>query len=241
LPASWSILPAPRAKCQGTVTGSPGSLVTSASRRAAPPAATTTLRVHALAAGGTSPATMPFVPHARPASCSKPVTSPPPFPWRRSSGRSRRRAEVAGHLWERGWAESNAGNFSIDVTGDLPSWLPATDGYPAGSAPEPYPELAGRAFWVSAAGSRMRDLGARTAGELWPDPDRQRRRHVRRRLGAALVPAYLGAAHPPRRARGAQAPRCRRPRRPAHPPTELIALTHLPALTQERSAGCCGR
>ncbi len=25
-------------------------------------------------------------------------------------------AEVSGYMWERGWAERNAGNFTVDVT-----------------------------------------------------------------------------------------------------------------------------
>jgi rhamnulose-1-phosphate aldolase len=143
-------------------------------------------------------------------------------------------AEVAGHLWERGWAERNAGNFSIDVTGDLPSWLPAGDSYPAGSAPVPFPELAGRALWVSATGSRMRDLArapqeycgliriasdGATYGVAWgPSSFRP----------TSELATHL-AVHAALRRRGATA------RAVLHShPTELIALTHLPALTQER-------
>ena len=29
-------------------------------------------------------------------------------------------ADVAGYMWERGWAERNAGNFTVDVTNLLP-------------------------------------------------------------------------------------------------------------------------
>ena len=143
-------------------------------------------------------------------------------------------AEVAAHLWERGWAECNAGNFSIDVTGELPSWLPATDTYPTGSSPLPYPELAGRALWVSAAGSRMRDLArapqeccgliriasdGATFGVAWgPSSFRP----------TSELATHL-AVHAALRRRGATA------RAVLHShPTELIALTHLPALTQER-------
>ena len=43
-------------------------------------------------------------------------------------------AEVAGYLWERGWAERNGGNISVNVTGlcaDAVCELPALDGpYP---------------------------------------------------------------------------------------------------------------
>jgi rhamnulose-1-phosphate aldolase len=66
-------------------------------------------------------------------------------------------AGVAQLLWERGWAERNAGNLSYDVTGmDVPggpeTGAPAT---PLGTA---FPELAGRQLLVTAAGSRMRDV-----------------------------------------------------------------------------------
>ena len=53
-------------------------------------------------------------------------------------------AEVAGYLWERGWAERNGGNISVNVTGlcaDAVCELPALDGpYPL---PKPVPHIAG--------------------------------------------------------------------------------------------------
>jgi rhamnulose-1-phosphate aldolase len=73
-------------------------------------------------------------------------------------------AEVAGLLWEKGWAERNAGNLSFDVT-DLVS---AADGAGASVSatqlPRPFPELGGRRILVTAAGSRMREIAQ--------DPDR---------------------------------------------------------------------
>ena len=67
-------------------------------------------------------------------------------------------AEVAGILWDRGWAESNAGNITADVTGEY-------IGTPAASAkeralpfPRPYGMLAGRSYLVTGTGRRMRDL-----------------------------------------------------------------------------------
>jgi rhamnulose-1-phosphate aldolase len=72
-------------------------------------------------------------------------------------------AEVAQLLWERGWAERNAGNISCDVTDIFPA-----DG--AGDAPltplgAAFPELSGRCLLVTAAGSRMRDVAL--APEAW--------------------------------------------------------------------------
>lgn len=59
-------------------------------------------------------------------------------------------------LWERGWAERNAGNLSCDVTDVLPPGLAEGASLtPLGTA---YPELAGRHLLVTGAGSRMRDV-----------------------------------------------------------------------------------
>jgi len=162
------------------------------------------------------------------------VSGPPPLSVAALERAIAQAAEVAGHLWERGWAERNAGNFSIDVTGELPSWLPPTDPYPAGSSPRPYPELAGRALWVSATGSRMRDVAraphehcgiiriasdGATFGVAWGPPGF---------APTSELPTHL-AVHATLRRRGAG----ERAVLHSHP-TELIALTHLPALTEER-------
>ncbi len=64
-------------------------------------------------------------------------------------------AEVAGLLDARGWAEKNAGNISLDLTKDLPiefneeEWV---------SLPKSYPELSNHSFYITATGSRMRQL-----------------------------------------------------------------------------------
>lgn len=65
--------------------------------------------------------------------------------------------ETAGLLWQKGWAEANAGNLSCDVTDIVPASLATGAGgaTPFGAV---FPELAGRRLLVTAAGSRMRDL-----------------------------------------------------------------------------------
>jgi rhamnulose-1-phosphate aldolase len=65
-------------------------------------------------------------------------------------------AEVAGHLWDLGWAEASAGNISADVT-SLLKVLP-TRGRIGSNLAAPLPALAGRRFLVTATGSRFREF-----------------------------------------------------------------------------------
>jgi rhamnulose-1-phosphate aldolase len=69
-------------------------------------------------------------------------------------------AEIAGYLWEKGWAERNAGNISVNVTGLFPEKEIA---FLKRSPPEklPFavrPSLEGQVFMVTCKDSRMRDL-----------------------------------------------------------------------------------
>jgi rhamnulose-1-phosphate aldolase len=70
-------------------------------------------------------------------------------------------AEVGTYLWTRGWAERNAGNLSVDVTELVPSKEPD----PARCVKVPgaiaQPELAGRCFFITATGARLRELADR--------------------------------------------------------------------------------
>ncbi|MDL2265162.1 rhamnulose-1-phosphate aldolase [Parabacteroides sp. OttesenSCG-928-G21] len=66
-------------------------------------------------------------------------------------------AEVAGYLWERGWAERNGGNISVNITSlmyeeekELTSLCPAIP------LKEPVKALAGEIFYVTGTGKRMR-------------------------------------------------------------------------------------
>jgi len=65
-------------------------------------------------------------------------------------------AEVAGYLWERGWAERNGGNISFDVTDFIAT--EKKQPYLRVSFPISQPELAGRSFLVKVGGARMRDV-----------------------------------------------------------------------------------
>ena len=66
-------------------------------------------------------------------------------------------AEVAGYLWEKGWAERNGGNISVNLTElveekihTLPALLPPI------ALGEPITALAGNIFYVTGTGKRMR-------------------------------------------------------------------------------------
>ena len=67
-------------------------------------------------------------------------------------------AEIAGYLWEKGWAERNAGNISInisDIIGDENKSLTALSTY---TLPRNMSELSGNFFYVTGTGKRMRDV-----------------------------------------------------------------------------------
>ena len=64
---------------------------------------------------------------------------------------------VANYLWERGWAEFNAGNISVDVT-DSVGRESLDFAAPIRPLTQSYPALAGRSFIVTATGHRFRDL-----------------------------------------------------------------------------------
>lgn len=162
------------------------------------------------------------------------MTSTPPLSVAALEGAVAQAAEVAGHLWDRGWAERNAGNLSVDVSSELPSWIPAAGPDPAGSSPVPYPELAGRALWITATGSRMRDVArapqehcgiiriasdGTTFGVAWGPPSFRPTSELATHL--AVHAALRRQGNPARAVLHSH-------------PTELIAMTHLPALTEER-------
>jgi rhamnulose-1-phosphate aldolase len=67
-------------------------------------------------------------------------------------------ADIARLLWERGWAESNAGNISIDISGMLKPFGSSNKQFPQRRMPKQYPELANAQFLITGAGTRMRDV-----------------------------------------------------------------------------------
>ncbi|WP_302604659.1 rhamnulose-1-phosphate aldolase [uncultured Alistipes sp.] len=71
-------------------------------------------------------------------------------------------AEAAGYLWQKGWAERNGGNITVNVTehiDDAIRALPAiSERYPIGTV---LPHLKGRWFFCKGTNRRMRDLARR--------------------------------------------------------------------------------
>ena len=68
-------------------------------------------------------------------------------------------AEVAGYLWQKGWAERNGGNITINITEFVDDTMRAL---PAFTEPRPIgktlPHLEGCWFYCKGTGRRMRDL-----------------------------------------------------------------------------------
>lgn len=68
-------------------------------------------------------------------------------------------AEVAGYLWEKGWAERNGGNITVNISSfadDELAHLPAIAGpFDIGKS---LPHIAGGYFYCKGTGKRMRDL-----------------------------------------------------------------------------------
>jgi rhamnulose-1-phosphate aldolase len=67
-------------------------------------------------------------------------------------------AEVAGYLWQKGWAARNGGNISVDVTESVHRQVKNWERFPTVAMNIKLPELAGRSFLVTTTGSRFREL-----------------------------------------------------------------------------------
>jgi rhamnulose-1-phosphate aldolase len=68
-------------------------------------------------------------------------------------------AELASYLWQKGWAERNAGNISVNLCDILPGVeIHNLEKLPSFKLQKVYPELAGTFFYVTGTGRRMRDL-----------------------------------------------------------------------------------
>jgi rhamnulose-1-phosphate aldolase len=72
-------------------------------------------------------------------------------------------AEVASLLWQKGWAEASAGNISVNVTDHYPGIHIDFRTYPMIPLEVKYPSLKHNYLFITAKGSRMRNL-ARNPG-----------------------------------------------------------------------------
>ncbi len=145
-------------------------------------------------------------------------------------------SEVAALLWERGWAERNAGNISVDVTDCAPPHGKGAAQLPPTPLKLRCPEIAGRSFLVSRSGARMRDLAKNAATSMAllrvSDDGRSYRALLNGDGGRAIHPTSEFAIH----LRVHQSLRTRKAAQTAvvhtHP-TELIALTQAEAYWEE--------
>lgn len=69
-------------------------------------------------------------------------------------------AEVAGYLWQRGWAERNGGNISVNVTEYMPASAASLPALQTIQLPKAFTALAGHYFYVTGTGKRMRYVAA---------------------------------------------------------------------------------
>ncbi len=68
-------------------------------------------------------------------------------------------AEVAGYLWQKGWAERNGGNITVNVTELMDDECRALSAIaPAKEIGKVLPNLKGKFFYAKGTGKRMRDL-----------------------------------------------------------------------------------
>lgn len=68
-------------------------------------------------------------------------------------------AEVAGHIWNKGWGERNGGNITVNITEfATPEWAKLPALCPAVAIGCTLPQLAGKYFYAKGTQKRMRDL-----------------------------------------------------------------------------------
>jgi len=75
-------------------------------------------------------------------------------------------ASVAGWLWQRGWAERNAGNISVRIEGENLQQFVLRPEHPFLPLQKPFSGLGGQSFLVTATNTRMRDVAASPADNI---------------------------------------------------------------------------
>ncbi|MDR1884038.1 MAG: rhamnulose-1-phosphate aldolase [Prevotella sp.] len=78
------------------------------------------------------------------------------------AGRVNEVAEVAGYLWQKGWAERNGGNITVNITDvvddEIKNMKPVSEVVQTGKS---FPHLKGCYFFCKGTNKRMRDLARR--------------------------------------------------------------------------------
>lgn len=67
-------------------------------------------------------------------------------------------SRVAGYLWEKGWAESNAGNMSVNITELMDVQKEKIKNNTVHKLNKNFPHLAGNILLMTGTGTRMRDI-----------------------------------------------------------------------------------
>jgi rhamnulose-1-phosphate aldolase len=145
-------------------------------------------------------------------------------------------AEVAAYLWERGWAERNAGNLSVDVSHLIDGGEIGSSTTEARPLPFAYPRLAGRCFLVTGTGRRFRDVCRDTQRNMCVLRMSAGGDSYRIIWGGDGAPDFKPTSEFPSHLRVHEYLRESSPHRNVvlhtHP-TELIALSHLPDFQEE--------
>ncbi len=66
--------------------------------------------------------------------------------------------DVSSYIWQRGWAERNAGNISINISEEFGDERIDVESCPCLQLVKAYPTLANKRFLITGTGKRMRDL-----------------------------------------------------------------------------------
>ncbi len=143
--------------------------------------------------------------------------------------------EVSSFLWQKGWAECNGGNLSVDVSKLIVANAPCLQAGEHVELESSYPTLSGHYFLVTGSGRRFRDLSGNLgenaciikldddgSGYRYVWPEGKLNFHPTSELPSHLsIHSYLQDKGKPQRI-------------VLHThPTELIAMTHLPEYKDE--------
>ncbi|MBI5117859.1 rhamnulose-1-phosphate aldolase [Candidatus Poribacteria bacterium] len=145
---------------------------------------------------------------------------------------------VSGYLWEKGWAERNAGNLSVDVTEIVSDSGIEQARTTQRALPFNYPLLANRYFLVTGSGRKFRDLARDPARNTCILRISENGSGYRIVWGGASIPDFRPTSEFPTHLRLheyiREAGATERVVLHTHP-TELIVLTHLPEYRDEAS------